>query len=102
MTTHDVFVTGGTGYLGRPLIERLLHRGHRVRALARAQSIGKLPSGAHPVIGNALDASSFFEMVPPADTLLHLVGVPHPNPAKAKAFRAIDLASIQTSVDARS
>ncbi len=38
-------------------------------------------------------------MVPPADTMLHLVGVPHPNPAKAKAFRAIDLASIQTSVD---
>ncbi len=99
MTTHDVFVTGGTGYLGRPLIERLLHRGHRVRALARAQSIGKLPSGTHPVIGNALDASSFCEMVPPADTLLHLVGVPHPNPAKAKAFRAVDLASIQTSVD---
>ena len=31
----DVFVTGGTGYLGRPLIEALLARGHTVRALTR-------------------------------------------------------------------
>lgn len=31
----DVFVTGGTGYLGRHLIPVLHRRGHRVRALIR-------------------------------------------------------------------
>ena len=34
------------------------------------------------------------------DTLVHLVGVPHPNPAKARQFRAVDLVSIQASVEA--
>jgi len=35
---HPVFVTGGTGYVGRPLIEALLARRHAVHALARAES----------------------------------------------------------------
>ena len=31
----DVLVTGGTGHLGRDLVELLIERGHRVRVLAR-------------------------------------------------------------------
>ena len=42
---RNVFITGGTGYLGRPLIERLLANGHDVRALIRAGSESKLPPG---------------------------------------------------------
>lgn len=97
---HDVFVTGGTGYIGRPLIERLVARGHAVRALVREESVSKVPSGATPVLGNALEAGSFAEAVPPADTLVHLVGVPHPNPMKARAFRSVDLASVRASAEA--
>ena len=33
-----------------------------------------------------------------ADTLVHLVGVAHPGPAKAAAFRHVDLASLQAAV----
>ena len=40
---NPVFVTGGTGYIGRPLIEALLARRHTVHALARPASAGKLP-----------------------------------------------------------
>ncbi|MFL5496078.1 MAG: NAD-dependent epimerase/dehydratase family protein [Gemmatimonadales bacterium] len=40
---HLVFVTGGTGYLGRVLIPELLHRGHAVRALVRPGSGRGLP-----------------------------------------------------------
>jgi len=61
-----VFVTGGTGYVGRPLIQALLERGHTVHALARPSSAGKLPSGARVVIGNALDAATFAAAIPPA------------------------------------
>ncbi|HXI92255.1 MAG TPA: NAD(P)H-binding protein [Blastocatellia bacterium] len=100
MTARNVFITGGTGYVGRALIPRLLERGHSVRALVRRGSEIKLPPGCEPVIGNALDASSFAENVPPSDTFVQLVGVPHPSPAKAAEFQSIDLASARASVSA--
>jgi len=95
-----VFVTGGTGYLGRRLIPRLLARGHRVRALARPGAEGRLPSGCDVRTGNALEAATFAEAVAPADTFVQLVGTPHPSPAKAKEFVAVDLASIRASASA--
>lgn len=95
---NPVFITGGTGYLGRPLIARLVAKGYNVHALVRPGSEGKLPSGTVPITGNALDASSFAARIPPAATLVHLVGTPHPNPAKAAEFRRVDLASILASV----
>jgi nucleoside-diphosphate-sugar epimerase len=98
--SRDVFVTGGTGYVGRPLIEQLASRGHRVRALVRPGSESRLPAAAEPVVGNALDASGWAARVAPADTLVHLVGTPHPSPSKAAEFQAIDLPSIKASVAA--
>jgi uncharacterized protein YbjT (DUF2867 family) len=93
-----VFVTGGTGYLGRPLIRQLLARGHTVRALVRSGSAGGLPEGAQAVVGDAL--GDFAAPVPPSDTLVHLVGTPHPGPHKARQFREVDLVSIQASIAA--
>jgi nucleoside-diphosphate-sugar epimerase len=98
--SHDVFVTGGTGYVGRPLIEQLASRGHRVRALVRPGSEGRLPAAAERVVGNALEASGWGARVAPADTLVHLVGTPHPSPSKAAEFQAVDLPSIKASVAA--
>ena len=98
--SHVVFVTGGTGYVGRALISRLADRGHRVRALARPASAGALPPLATPVLGDALDAASYAAAIAPADTLVHLVGTPHPNPSKAHEFRIVDLASIREAARA--
>lgn len=97
---HCVFITGGTGYLGRPLIEQLLARGHEVRALVRPGSEGKLPPGSKAILGNALDGDSYSGQVAPADTFVQLVGVPHPNPSKAAEFRSIDLASGRSAIAA--
>jgi len=96
----NIFVTGATGYIGRPLIKELLARGHAVRALTRASSIDRVPRGAEPVIGDALDATTFAEKVAPCDTFIQLVGVAHPSPAKAKEFQSIDLVSLRESVRA--
>jgi uncharacterized protein YbjT (DUF2867 family) len=80
----------------------LIAKGYRVHALVRAGSEAKLPPGAHPVVGNALDAASFVDAIPRGSTIVHLVGTPHPRPAKAAEFRSIDLASIQATTAAAS
>jgi uncharacterized protein YbjT (DUF2867 family) len=95
-----VFITGGTGYVGRPLIEGLLAQGHSVHGLVRPQSRGKLPHGAHAILGNALDATTFAHAIPVGATVVHLVGTPHPSPLKARQFRAVDLPSIRATVRA--
>jgi uncharacterized protein YbjT (DUF2867 family) len=100
MPAHSVFITGGTGYMGQRLIALLLDRGHSVRALVRKGSESKLPSGATPVLGNALEKSTFVGQIAPADTFVQLVGVAHPSPSKAEQFRSIDLVSIRASVAA--
>jgi uncharacterized protein YbjT (DUF2867 family) len=96
----NIFVTGGTGYIGRRLVAALVARGHAVRALVRAASSGPLPAGASPVTGDALDERSLAGSLRAGETLVHLVGTPHPNPSKAEEFERVDLASIRASVAA--
>jgi len=96
----NVFITGATGYIGRHLVPELARRGHVVRALVRPMSIARLPADAKPVIGDALDADTFAQNLAPSDTLIHLVGVPHPSPSKGEEFRRIDLVSIRETVRA--
>jgi uncharacterized protein YbjT (DUF2867 family) len=100
MTTLHIFITGGTGYVGSPLIVRLLERGHTVSALVRPGSEGKLPRKCQPITGDALDAASYQHLVSPAHTLVQLVGTPHPNPRKAAEFQRVDLPSGLAAVTA--
>ena len=101
-TPRDVTITGGTGYVGRPLGEALVARGHRVRVLARAASLSRVVDGATAVQGDALDAGSVERSLVAGATLVHLVGTPHPSPSKAAEFEAVDVASILASVRAAS
>jgi len=97
---HCVFVAGGTGYVGRPLIEQLLAGGHQVRALVRKGSEGKLPTGCDVILGSALESDSYAAGIAPSDTFVQLVGVSHPNPSKAVQFRNVDLVAGQGAVSA--
>ena len=100
--SHRVFVTGGTGYVGRPLIIQLLARGHEVHALVRSGSEKKLPAGCQAIPGDALDATSYAAKISPCDTFVQLVGVSHPSPAKAAEFRSVDLTSGRGAIEAAS
>ena len=93
-------VTGGTGYIGRPTIAALLARSHDVRAVVRPGSEARVPPGATPVVGDALDPGSFSRAVPRGATLVQLVGTPHPSPSKAAEFRRVDLSSALAAVEA--
>jgi len=69
-----ILVTGGSGFVGRAIVERLLSRGHAVRVLAR---------GTRPTQGGAIETvqGSILrpETLPAAcqgvDAVLHLVGI---------------------------
>ena len=86
--------------MGSRVIPLLAKRGHDVKVLVRKGSESRLPGGATGVTGDALQMDSYTEAVRGADTFVHLIGVPHPSPAKAAQFRAVDLVSAQVSVKA--
>ena len=98
--SKTVFVTGGTGYIGSRLIPLLATRGDQVKALVRKGSDGRLPKVASAVFGDALKRDSYTNEVRDCDTFVHLIGTPHPSPAKAKQFRDVDLVSIEVAIKA--
>lgn len=102
--TRKIFVAGGTGYIGRSLIHRLIDRGHTVRALVRQASLSRaqqiLPDACAIVVADALDGATFRRQLDPCDTYVHLIGVANPSPAKAALFRSVDLLSVVEALSA--
>jgi len=97
---QNIFITGGTGYMGTRLIKALQNQEYVIRALVRKGSENKLPQGCEMITGNALDASSYQNKIEPLSTFVHLIGAAHPSPSKKEQFRKIDLVSIQEAVKA--
>jgi dihydroflavonol-4-reductase len=76
MTPGLAFVTGGTGFLGRAIVERLLGGGNPVRALARSEaSAGQLGAlGAEPVRGDVLDLEALSAAIEGCEVVYHAAG----------------------------
>ncbi len=68
------FVTGGSGFIGGRLVERLVSEGHSVRALARsdpaAERVAEL--GAEPVRGDLDDRISLAAGAAGTEVAFHL------------------------------
>ncbi|HTJ21388.1 MAG TPA: NAD(P)H-binding protein [Gemmatimonadaceae bacterium] len=96
----DVFVTGGTGYMGRRLIPALAERGHRVTAFVRPGSEHKLPPGTPVEIGDVLSRTSIADAMPANAIVVHLVGTPRPSPRKAAQFEALDFVAARECIAA--
>src|SRR5205823_9083701 len=74
MTT--ALVTGGTGFLGRAIVERLVANGDPVRALARSDASAKALAelGAEPVRGDVLDLDALASAMEGCDLVYHAAG----------------------------
>src|SRR5262249_55190489 len=72
-----ILVTGGTGFIGTPLVARLLGLGYRVRLLYRPRPDRKIPEqdGLEPVPGDLLDPDSTRAAVSGGDAVGPLAGL---------------------------
>ncbi|PRX98703.1 SDR family oxidoreductase [Allonocardiopsis opalescens] len=66
---RTVLVTGGTGTVGRGVVERLAAGGHRVRVLSRRERSGRGPGTAHR--GDLRDGRGLDAALDGADTVVH-------------------------------
>jgi nucleoside-diphosphate-sugar epimerase len=69
----DVFVTGGSGFLGQHLLGRFAKEGYRVRALARSPRAEQAvaANGAEPVSGELTDESVLRDGMAGCDLVVH-------------------------------
>lgn len=68
------FVTGGSGFIGRHLIRKLIARGYRVKALSRSPNSDILLQqlGAEPVRGHVNDLPALRDGMKGCDVVFHL------------------------------
>ncbi|MFO8055816.1 MAG: complex I NDUFA9 subunit family protein [bacterium] len=87
----QIFLTGGTGFVGSWILKELLNAGHRVRVLVRPNSPagpGALPAGAEAARADVLDPS-LEKHLEGVDCVVHLVGIIRDNPAKGVTFQKL-------------
>jgi NADH dehydrogenase len=89
---HRVFVTGGTGFVGRAVIQALRHEGHLVRCLVRRGSEADLHGfeAIERVEGDILDPPATLEAdIAGCDTVIHLVGIIREHKTRAITFERL-------------
>ncbi len=70
-----ILVTGATGHVGRHVVQQLVQRGARVRALARTPATAHLPDGVEVVQGDPLDVDALRQAFRGVSTLFLLNAV---------------------------
>ncbi len=83
-----VFVTGGTGLVGRRIVARLRDRGDHVIVLSRSlAAAGQMPVGTHFISGSPTAAGPWLDELATCDGVVHLAGEPIPAHRWTTAFR---------------
>ncbi len=84
-----VFVTGGSGFVGRQVIQQLLAANHSVRALVRTADALKDISGIETVSGDTTEPATLTEQLSGCDAIIHLVGIIREFPGKGVTFKKL-------------
>jgi len=84
-----VFVTGGTGFVGREILRQLVAAKHTVRALVRKGSEDKLAVLANVEVhtGDVTDTGCLAGALAGCDAVIHLVGIIRAFPSRGITFQ---------------
>ena len=96
-----IFVTGGTGFLGRHVIEALLGAGHSVSAMVR-QPRAKLPEGTEPVAVGLDDFDGLKTALDGIETVVHIAGKVSRDPKDSAEIYALHVQGTRTLLAAMS
>jgi NADH dehydrogenase len=99
---HRVFVTGGTGFVGRSVIQALRAHGHLVRCLVRRGSEGDLRGleAIERVEGDVLARDALAEAMSGCDAIIHLVGIIRERPARGVTFQTLHVEATENVIHA--
>lgn len=95
-----IFITGGTGFVGRVILNRLVAEQHDVCALVR--KTGALPEKPHltTVTGDTTNPDSLKNLLAGYDAVIHLVGIIREFPRKNITFEQLHTESTKNIVQA--
>ena len=83
-----VFVTGGTGFVGREVVSRLLTAGHKVRCLVRKGAESKLSQyeALELFTGDVTEIDTLSGALEGCDAVIHLIGIIREFPGRGVTF----------------
>ena len=103
MAQRHVVVLGGTGFVGRHLVARLLQGGDRVTVLSRGVDAGKRalkPIGASLIEGDVADADFLAAVLDDADAVVNLVGILNEKGDRGDGFERVFVGITDALIDA--
>ncbi len=95
----EIFLSGGTGFVGGHVRRALLEKGHRIRLLTHKRSDNHEP-GVVPVEGDVTDPESFAGKLGGCGAIINLVGIIREFPSRGITFERLHLEATKNLVDA--
>ena len=93
-----VLVTGGGGFLGRAVVERLLRRGHQVRSYARGSYPALAARGVEQVRGDLADPRATAAACAGCRAVVHAAALVPGTPGTARRFHAVNVAGTEAVI----
>ncbi len=92
MAQRHIVILGGSGFVGRHLVARLLRNGDRVTVLSRGVDAAKRalkPAGASLIEGDVSDAGFLAAVLDDADAVVNLVGILNEKGDNGRGFEQV-------------
>ncbi|MCD6187518.1 MAG: complex I NDUFA9 subunit family protein [Desulfuromusa sp.] len=95
-----VFITGGSGFVGREIIQQLLVKNHSVRALVRRADALDDFGGIETIIGDTTQPETLRDQLTGCDAVIHLVGIIREFSGRGITFKKLHVESTNNMLQA--